>query len=780
MPAKFDGLLPTTSHWGAYGVRADADGVVEVAAHADDPAPSPLLDNVADSLRHRSRIQQPAIRRGWLEGGPGHDRGRDDFVSVDWDTALDLLSRELGRVRRKHGNEAIFGGSYGWASAGRFHHAPSQLHRFLNCIGGYTGSHNSYSLGTSLVLLPHLVGDAEAVLRAGSSWPTIIDNTELLVAFGGIPAKNVHVSPGGVTTHQAVGYLSELASSKVEVASVTPLRTDVPDALKADWYPVSPGTDTALMLALAHTLLARGWHDEAFLQRYCAGFDTVAAYLRGDEDGIPKNAAWAADLTGIDAARITDLARRMANSRTLVTVTWSLQRAQHGEQPVWAGLLLAAMLGQIGLPGGGFGHGYGSMADVGDTGPLARLPSFPQGTNPVETFIPCARIADMLLHPGETFSYDGHRYEYPDIRLVYWAGGNPFHHHQDLGRLRRAFRRPETVVVHEPYWTATAKHADIVLPTTTTLEREDIGAGRRDSRMIAMHQVSPAVGQARDDHRIFADLAGRMGGSDAFTLGRTPRQWLRRMFDDWRAEVNAKSDARIPGFDAFWSEGECVLPAEQSDRTLFADFRADPHGNPLSTPSGRIELTSERVASFELADCPGHPTWLEPVEWWGSASSSGYPLMLIANQPDGRLHSQLDFGAASRAGKVAGREALTIHPDDAAARGILAGDVVRVFNDRGACLAGAVLDDGIRPGVLRIPTGAWFTPAWDERDGRPFCLHGNPNVLTADIPSSTLSQGCVGQHALVEVHRYQGTPPQVAPHEPPVLVAAHLSRKEEA
>ncbi|MGO4430877.1 molybdopterin-dependent oxidoreductase, partial [Streptomyces sp. MCAF7] len=131
--------------------------------------------------------------------------------------------------------------------------------------------------------------------------------------------------------------------------------------------------------------------------------------------------------------------------------------------------------------------GYGSMGDVGDHGPQLRLPHLPQGPNPVAEYIPCARIADLLLSPGESYDYDGERRTYPDIRFVYWAGGNPFHHHQDLGRLRRAFGRPDTIVVHEPYWTSTARHADIVLPTTTTLEREDFGAGRRDTHLIAMH-----------------------------------------------------------------------------------------------------------------------------------------------------------------------------------------------------------------------------------------------------------------------------------------------------
>ena len=764
--------MPTTSHWGAFGVRRAADGSVEAVPHPADRSPSPLLGGVPGSLRHATRVRRPAVRRGWLEHGPGPSaaRGSEAFVEVDWDEALDLVAAELARVRREHGNQAVFGGSYGWASAGRFHHAQSQLHRFLNAFGGYTGSRNSYSLGTSLVLLPHLVGDADSVLRAASSWPTITANTELVVAFGGIPEKNVYVTPGGVTRHSTPGHLAALAAAGTSIALISPLRADLPDALDAEWYPVVPGSDTALMLGLAHTLLAEGLHDRAFLDRYCTGFDTLAGYLDGTADGTVKDADWAARLCGIDAGRIRALARQMAAARTLVTVTWSLQRARYGEQPVWAGLALASMLGQIGLPGGGFGHGYGSMGDVGDTGPQLRLPYLPQGANPVDSFIPCARIADLLLHPGEEFDYDGDRYTYPDIRLVHWAGGNPFHHHQDLGRLRRAFARPDTVVVHEPHWTATARHADIVLPVTTTLEREDIGGGRRDTHMIAMHRAVQPVGEARDDHTVLAGLAQRLGFEKEFTEGRTPRQWLEHLYADWRRELTEQQVAEPPPFEEFWAAGEWQLPPGPEHYTLLSRFRADPEGAPLATPSGRIELASARIAALALPDCPGHPSWLEPEEWLGGPAATCHPLLLIANQPSTRLHSQLDVGAVSLASKVAGREALQLHPDDAAARGIADGDLLRVFNDRGACLVGAVLTDQVRAGVVRLPTGAWFDPVPGVEP--PLCAHGNPNVLTADLPSSRLSQGCTGQHALVQIERWPDDtpPPPVTVRQPPQLL----------
>ncbi|MFE2745736.1 molybdopterin-dependent oxidoreductase [Streptomyces scopuliridis] len=774
-PAPGRDALPTTSHWGAYRVRPGAgpDGGLDIRPHPQDPSPSPLLRNIDGALRHPTRVRRPAVRRGWLEHGPGPTdrRGREPFVEIGWGEALDLTAAELARVRDTHGPAAVFGGSYGWASAGRFHHAQSQLHRFLGQFGGYTASRNSYSLGASLVLLPHLVGHdgAQAVLRAASSWPTIIAHTELIVAFGGIPAKNVHVTPGGVTRHRTPGHLAALAAADTRVALISPLRADLPEGPVTDWYPIVPATDTALMLGLAHTLLTEGLHDRAFLDRYTTGFDTFARYLDGRADGTAKSADWAAGICGIDAFRIRELARRMAASRTLVTVTWSLQRIQHGEQPVWAALALAALLGQIGLPGGGFGHGYGSMGDVGDHGPQVRLPYLPQGANPVSEFIPCARIADLLLHPGESYAYDGETRTYPDIRLVHWAGGNPFHHHQDLGRLRRAFGRPDTVIVHEPHWTATARHADIVLPTTTSLEREDIGGGRRDTHLIAMHRAVDPVGEARDDHAILAGLAGRLGFGARFTEGRTPHQWLEHLYGAWREELSADG-VSVPAFEEFWTAGEYQLPVGEESFTLFEDFRRDPERHPLATPSGRIEIASDVVASLGLADCPGHPVWLEPDEWPGAPAAGRFPLLLIANQPATRLHSQFDVGALSMAAKVEGREAVELHPDDAAARAVRDGDLVRIFNDRGAVLAGAVLTEGVRPGVLRLPTGAWFDPVPQQDPNQPpLCAHGNPNTLTADIPTSRLTQGCTGQHALVQAEKYTGDPPPVTVRSPPPL-----------
>ncbi|HET6741302.1 MAG TPA: molybdopterin-dependent oxidoreductase [Kribbella sp.] len=753
-------MSPTSSsHWGP--LRANlTDGQLSVVGHELDPDPSPIARNLIAANGHRSRVLFPMVRRGWLDQGPGPDaaRGNDEFVRVDWRTLHSLLGGELRRVIAAHGNSAIFGGSYGWGSAGRFHHPQSQVHRFLNTLGGYTRSVNNYSTGASSVILPHVLGADVDAVHGLTSWDVIERHTTMIVAFGGLSVKNLQVAPGGITRHRSADRLRRIVAGGTKIVAISPLRADCPAGPGVEWLAISAGTDVALMLAIAWVLIAENLHDLDFLRTRCTGYDEFEQYVTGRSDSVPKRPEWAEAVTGIPAARIVGLARAMAAHRTLVTVTWSLQRARHGEQPPWAGIALAAMLGQIGLPGGGFGHGYGSMGDVGVPQRNGRLPTLPQGTNPVSSVIPVARVADMLLHPGDRYEYNGSVAQYPDIRLVYWCGGNPFHHHQDLSRLRRAMARPDTVVVHETHWTATAKHADVVVPAATFLERSDIGASRNDSAIVAMRRIVPPPGEARTDFETFAALAELLGAGPAFTENRSEAQWLRQLYRTW----TATQTTQLPDFDTFWAAGHLLLPPVESEQVMLAAFARDPQAAPLATPSGRIELASEVVRSFGYDDCPAHPVFFAPEQ------HTGYPLTLVTTQPARRLHSQLDMGAHSQDGKVAGREPLRMHPDDAAGRGIVDGAVVLITSPQGRCLAAARLTDGIKRGCVQLATGAWYDPL-DPADPHSPCVHGNPNTLTRDVGTSRLAQACAGQLTGVQVEAWRGPVPPVAAYEPPIF-----------
>ena len=764
--------FPSLSHWGAFTAVVEDGRVVRCEPFVKDPCPSPMIHAIPAMVHSPLRVQAPAVREGWLkerEASDGARRGADRFVEVSWDTVLGLVAGELARVRARFGPAAIFGGSYGWSSAGRLHHARTLVRRFLFAGGGCVDQVGNYSWGCARFLLPHVIGTYDPVDGKVTDWANILRHTRLFVAFGGLAVKNGQVNSGGAGEHTMERWLRRVRDAECEFVVVSPTRADCPGFLDATWIPIRPNTDTALMLGLAHILLTEGRCDQAFLSRYCTGFERFRPYLTGERDGTPKTPEWAASITGVPADVIRGLARGMAASRTMLTAAWSLQRAHHGEQPYWMLITLGAMLGQIGLPGGGFGFGHGSINGIANPRHDVPAPTMEQGDNPAACAIPVARVADMLLNPGAEYEFDGRRDRYPHIRLVYWAGGNPFHHHQDLNRLRAAWARPETVVVHESWWTATARRADIVVPATTTLERNDVGGSSRDRFIFAMHRAIAPLAASRNDFDVFCELAARGGFEGAFAEGRGEMDWLREIYGRARA-ANAGAGIALPDFDTFWKEGYAEQPAPDEDFVLFSEFRRSPEQHPLRTPSGRIEIYSEAIERFGYDDCPPHPTWLPPNEWLGAERARRFPLHLVTIQPPHRLHAQMDPGPVAEAHKVAGREKLCISPRDAAQRNVRSGDLVRVHNDRGACLAGVEVDSGVSPGVVVMATGAWYDPAGSG--DQPLDRHGNPNVLSFDAGTSRLAQGPSALSVLVEVEKWQGEPPAVAAFQPPEIVRA--------
>jgi biotin/methionine sulfoxide reductase len=769
----------TTTHWGSYRLHVEQGRLIGVSPVPWDRHPSPIGHSLPDTVHGPSRVRRPAVRAGFLEHGPAsrQRRGSDPFVEVSWDEATTLVAKEVDRVRRSHGNAAIFGGSYGWSSAGRFHHAQSQVHRFLNAVGGYVFFKDTYSNAAGRRVLPYTIGELDQLRPTQTSWSLLAEHCELFVAFGGLPTRNSQVNSGGANDHAVPHSIGRLRERGVEFVNVGPVRDDLAEVPAAQWLAIRPGSDTAFILALCHVLIEEALYDRAFVARYTTGFDRFADYVSGAVDGQAKSCEWAAALAGCNAEQIRTLARRMARQRTMVNMAWSLQRSLQGEQPFFALVVLAALLGQIGTEGGGLGLGYACFNDIGADRNGFSGPRLPQGSNPVAQYIPVARLSDMLLNPGAPFDYNGAALTYPDIRLVYWAGGNAFHHHQDINKLIGAWRRPETIVVHEAYWTAQAKFSDIVLPATVMLERDDIGSSSGDGFMTAMKRVLEPLAEARDDYEIFAEIAGKLGVAEPFTEGRDVMAWLRHLYLESLPRA-AESGLTLPSFEAFWEAGLLEYPRPERSNVLLRAFREDPVRHPLSTPSGRIELYSDKLAGLGYEECPGHPVWRPSEEFLGSARAERFPLHMLSPQPANRLHSQYDQGSISMAGKVQGREPMTMSAEDAAARGLRSGDVARVFNDRGAILAGVQVTDAIRPGVVQISTGAWYDPLVPGEIGT-LDKHGNPNVLTPDRGSSRLGQGCAAQSTLVEVERWDQPLPPLTAHDPPRFVARPGAREGE-
>jgi len=761
-------IKPHASHWGSFDAVVEDGRLVGVRPFGHDPSPGSLIAAMAEVVHAACRIDRPYVRKGWLAGHRrGAARGGDPFVPVSWDAAVRLIAEETRRVRTEHGDTAIFGGSYGWSSAGRFHHAKSQLQRFLALGGGFTGQVTNYSYGAGMTLMPHVLGTNDVIQGPVTDWDAITKHARLMLCFGGLPLKNGLVTAGGAGAHGYVPLMRRAAEAGLRFVNISPFRGDIAEFLNAEWVPIRPGSDAALVFGMLHVLVTEGRENRDFLARCTVGWDRIRAYVLGESDGVAKTPGWAAALTEVPAETIIRLARDAAATPSMIAATWSIQRAEHGEHPWWAMVALAAALGTIGKPGQGIAFGHGSMNGMGT--PRRHIPSvsLPAVRNPTGLYIPVARVTELLERPGGILQYNGRDITLPDTRMIWWAGGNPFHHHQDLNRLLRAWTRAETIVVLEPWWTALARHADIVLPATTTLERNDIGSSSHDRFTRAMHQAIPPQGQARNDHDALADIADALGYRERFTAQRDEFAWLRHLYDNWRRSCR-DFGLEPPDFDSFWEAGhwEVPPPAPGEEYTQFAEFARDPEAHPLDTPSGKVELFSETIASFGYEEIPGHPIWRSPREWLGSEAAREFPLHLLSFQPATRLHGQLDPGPVAAASKLQGREPILMHPEDAAERGLAEGDILRVFNARGACLGGLRLESGVRRGVVMMATGAWLDPLEPGQPGS-LCVHGNPNVLTPDIGTTRLGQGASAQSCLVQVEKWTAPLPRVTAHLPP-------------
>ena len=763
----------TAAHWGPMLVETDGETVFSSRGALKTTFVNSLQSAVRDQVHSKTRVRYPMVRKGYLasSASPQGVRGQDEFVRVSWDEALDLIHAQHKRIRETYGPSSIFAGSYGWRSNGVLHKAATLLQRYMSLAGGYTGHLGDYSTGAAQAIMPHVVGGNE-VYQQQTSWPLVLEHTDVVVLWSANPLNTLKIA-WNASDEQGISYFEQLRNSGKRLICIDPMRSETVDFFgeTMEWIAPHMGTDVAMMLGIAHTLVENDWHDVEFLQRCTTGYARFEAYLLGNSDGQPKTAEWASAICGVSAAKIRELAKLFHENTTMLMAGWGMQRQQFGEQKHWMVVTLAAMLGQIGTPGGGFGLSY-HFANGGNptrrAAVLASMQGAVKGGADAVDKIPVARIVEALENPGAPYQHNGMDRHFPDIRFVWWAGGANFTHHQDTNRLIRAWQRPELVVISECNWTAAARHADIVLPATTSFERNDLTmtGDYSNQHLVPMKRVVMPQGEARDDFEVFAELSERWetGGRERFTEGKSDLQWL-ETFYQIASERGASQQVTLPPFAEFWQANQLIeMPtSEQNGQFVrFAAFRADPQANPLKTPSGKIEIYSERIASFNYADCPPHPMWLAPDEWHGNAEPQ--QLQLLSAHPAHRLHSQLNHTSLRERYAVAGREPLTLHPQDARARNIQDGDLVRVWNHRGQVLAGAVVSDGIKPGVICLHEGAW--PDLDLQAGG-ICKNGAVNVLTKDLPSSKLGNGCAGNTALAWVEKYRGPALTLTAFDPP-------------
>lgn len=772
----------TAGHWGAMLVETKNGQIISSGGAIKGELFNSLQTTAADQVHTKARIKYPMVRKGFLDNPEEIDgkRGSDEFVRISWDDALKLIHEQHARIRKDNGPESVFAGSYGWRSSGVLHKPQSLLQRYMSMAGGYSDHLGDYSTGAAQVIMPHVVGSIE-VYEQQTTHPVVLESSEVVVLWGINPMNTLKIAWSS-SDGSGPKFFDDLSKTNKTIIAIDPIRSETIEHFgsKAKWIAPHAGTDVALMLGIAHALVNKKLHDTEFLNKYTTGYDRFEDYLLGKNDNTPKTPEWAEKITSVPAQQIVELADLFSSKRTMLMGGWAIQRMQYGEQAHWMMVTLASMLGQVGLPGGGFGFSYHYSNGGNPARDAAILPAISAAigggssagndwaiSGAINSF-PVARIVEALEHPNEKYQHNGHELTFPDIKMIWWAGGGNFSHHQDTNRLIRAWQKPEMVVISEPYWTAAAKYADIVLPITTTLERNDMTmtGDYSNQHLVPMKKVVDPQFESRDDFDVFADMAEllRPGGREVFTEGKTEMEWLRGFYEE--AQQSARSlRIRMPGFNQFWENNELIemrYNKRNAEFVRYADFRKDPIMSALGTPSGRIEIFSRTIDGFGYEDCPAHPTWLEPDEWAGTAAAD--QLQLMTPHPAHRLHSQLNYAQLRESYAVANREPLSINTEDAEARGIKSGDLVRAFNDQGEALLGAVVTDGIKKGAVCIYEGAW--PDLDKPN--TICKNGSANLLTRDIPTSRLANGCAANSALVKVEKYYGPELALTAFTPPV------------
>lgn len=746
MADELEQTVTHATHFGPLEAVVKNGRMVDVRPHPAINKMRPMLKSMADYVNSPNRIKNPCVRKSYLEGQKRTDlRGAEPFVEVSWDTALDLVAEKLKETKEHYGNESIFRTSFaGWSTSGVINRPNTLQGRFLGLLGGYTDTIGDYSAGAAKQILPYVLGPT-GVYGRQTSYEVIVKNTKTVILWGMDPLKSFLIEYG-VPIFQKTEWYRELKKAGAKFINIDPVYNDTARELGAEWIKVKPGTDIAMIMAMCEHLYTSGKYSRKFINSYTVGFDSFRDYITGTSDGERKTAEWAESICGVSKEEIVRLAELLLNKDTLITSMYGPQRQQHGEQFHWSLLALASMAGNIGTPGGGLNIG-GNWTSLSSRNVPKRVP---QGRNPARAVIPASRLGDMLMNPGRTIDFNGGKITYPKVNLIHCSGANAITHHQNTNHFLEGMRKVETIITQEIFWTSAAVISDIVLPVNTQLERNDLGISYEDavSHVWALKKVVEPAQDSRCDYWIFTELAKRLGFEEEFTHGRSNMDWIR-----WSYESAGYSTP----FDEFWERGYITLDRTEEVKNYIhlRSFVTDPKKNPLFTPSGKIEIYSEKIASYGYDDCKGHPSWMEPDEWLGAECAKEHPFHLMSIHPTHRLHSQLDNMPFASIYKVNGREPVVIHPNDAQKYGITDGDNVEIYNDRGAIVCCAVISMDVMESVVRVDEGAWYAPEVPGSLGAR-CLNGNANVLTSGIPSSKLAQACTAHSCLVSIKKLYG------------------------
>ncbi len=660
-----------------------------------NPAASPRLAGCAKGARLHEALYAPdRLKRPLVRTGP---RGSGQFKEAAWPEALDLVSDRLADIQARYGNEAILhlGGS--GACRGALHNTQHLTTRFLSLFGGYTESYGNYSAAAGDYATPFVLGTRMAGIDAAT-----LQFSSFVILWGANPSDTRLSS-------ETYARLREARANGVDMVVIDPQRSNTARELEAEWIPVLPGTDVALMMAVLYVLLQEGLVDRPFITRYSVGFDDLEDHVLGRDDGQPKTPEWASRLCGTPPDRILSLARHYGQSHPAALIPGlSIQRTVGGEEAIRMSIALQVATGNLGVLGGSSGAlTWGKL-------PPPRVGRITSPGNPCSASVPVVRWPDAILE-GRSGGYPS------DIKAVYNVGGNFLVQGSDVGKSIRAFETLDFAVCHDYVLTPTARYCDVVLPVTTPLEREDIIITSGANYLLYAQQAVPPQHNAKNDYDIFCELAERLGFLDQYSEGRSAREWLEHFL----------ADSEVPDPEAFKREGIYMAPDQL--RVGLADFVADPDAHPLATPSGRVEIASEPYAATGFPAIPNCRLL---------ARSDKFPLRLVTPHPRLRIHSQ--WGDLEAHGN---REPhlLRMNSHDARTRGIGDGDRVLVQSPQGRLSIKVTVTGDVMRGVASLCEGVWprFGPGGIDEAG-------SANVLTSTEP--TLPSHATRTHSvMVEV-----------------------------
>lgn len=628
------------------------------------------------TVYHPKRLHSPLVRSG--------PRGSGRFREVGWDEALRLVSNRLRQIGDTWGPRAVvrLGGS--GSCRGALHNTSLLTKRFLSQVGGYTETAGSYSSGAESFVAPYLFGPAY-VRRSGID-PATLKHSRLIVLWG----ANIVDTRFGC---ELAGRIREQKRRGVPVIAIDPRRSRTAKRLSDRWIPVRPGTDTALMAAVLYVLIAEDLVDKRFIRETSVGFDALARYIRGEDDGVPKTPAWAEIICGTPQSTIGELARLCGTRKPAALIPGlSIQRTIGGEEAIRMAVALQVATGNVGIPGGSSGsNAWGRL-------PQPRCARLPVPSLPQPAEVPVCNWPDAIL--------EGSAGGYPtEIKAIYNVGGNFISTGADVQKNIRAFESVELAVCHDYFLTTTARYSDVVLPVTTFLERGDI-VFPESNHLLYSHKIIDPVGRARNDYDIFCDLADRLGFAQEFSAGRSAEQWLDHFLEG--SEIADVEEFRRTG----------IYTGADQERCGLSSFVTAADDHPLDTPSGKIEVASKSYGDLGFSSFP---------TWRGFQPTVRHPLYLITPHARYRINSQYanDAWFVERE-----RQRLWMNPRDAVARGIKENSDVEMESLQGVLRIQVRITEDIMPGVVCLLAGMWPQIGENGMD-----TAGAANVLSSTVPT---------------------------------------------